>query len=349
MSSSIFIGYRRKDSEAWAISIYEKLINVFGRKNIFIDVEKIETGKWKSQILDNLSSSKVMLIIIGKDWLSSRLEEANDIHRLEIREALNKKILIIPIILPDTDILDKNDLPDDIRKIMSFEVIKLATKEETRNQQFKKLYEKISKITKLRKRNEFLRLIYKSLIPILVISFMFLAFLTPSIIESYQKNKYRERWESMYQKTYEDLDTRIFKNIKPIMLKAFKRNPDIDKGIIIFWVINKEIEKVPQARARIPEYIDFFEEILEYCNGEYCNEFLSSYFKRKIPELWGNYRCLIDDLRGNGYPANYGSKIESYYENSSIHQSRRNDANKSRKNKIQSSLELCDFTNTHFN
>jgi hypothetical protein len=38
----IFISYRREDAAAYAGRLYDSLVNHFGKKNVFIDIDSIE-------------------------------------------------------------------------------------------------------------------------------------------------------------------------------------------------------------------------------------------------------------------------------------------------------------------
>src|SRR5882757_58893 len=99
MPGKIFISYRREDSAANALSIGQYLEHEFGRKNVFIDIDMRAGAKFPSVLEQRLSECKVMLVLIGPDWLTVREEEGrrrldnpSDWVRLEVAHALKRNI-----------------------------------------------------------------------------------------------------------------------------------------------------------------------------------------------------------------------------------------------------------------
>ena len=92
MPQKIFISYRRQDAAANALGIGQYLENTFGRKNVFIDVDMRAGAKFPTVLEQRLAECKVMIVLIGPDWLNSRdeqgrrrLDSSDDWVRLEIR------------------------------------------------------------------------------------------------------------------------------------------------------------------------------------------------------------------------------------------------------------------------
>jgi formylglycine-generating enzyme required for sulfatase activity len=118
----IFISYRRDDTQDITRSIYERLAARFGADNIFMDVDSIPLGADFRQILRNaVASSSLALVIIGKLWLSisdergqRRLDNPNDFVRIEVEEALARKIPVVPILTHGTPMPRFSDLPASI-------------------------------------------------------------------------------------------------------------------------------------------------------------------------------------------------------------------------------------------
>jgi hypothetical protein len=98
MSGSIFISYRRDDSEGEAGRLYDDLIRIFGMEAVFMDVSDIHPGKdFRQAIDDNVAKCAVLLAMIGPGWTtvqdasgSRRLGQPNDFVRLEIASALTR-------------------------------------------------------------------------------------------------------------------------------------------------------------------------------------------------------------------------------------------------------------------
>ena len=70
MSYSIFISYRREDSQTAVSSLHQNLLERFGRNAVFADTDSIELGDaWDDRIRKSLEESKIILVIIGNNWL----------------------------------------------------------------------------------------------------------------------------------------------------------------------------------------------------------------------------------------------------------------------------------------
>src|SRR5437773_2664408 len=97
---SIFISYRHEDSIAYAGRLYDRLIAHFGAEQVFMDIDTIEPGADFVEVIERtVGSCDVLLVIIGKRWLSAtdeggqpRLDSPEDFVRLEIATALERKI-----------------------------------------------------------------------------------------------------------------------------------------------------------------------------------------------------------------------------------------------------------------
>jgi hypothetical protein len=121
----IFVSYRREDASADARSIYQALRDRFGREWLFIDVDTIERGADFRASLDNsLTDCKVLLAVIGRRWLDSadrsgkrRLDNPADFVRMELTRALEKKIVVIPVLVDGAILPSAEELPADIRDI----------------------------------------------------------------------------------------------------------------------------------------------------------------------------------------------------------------------------------------
>lgn len=120
IDKSIFISYRRTDSAYITGRLHDTLAQEFGKNSIFRDVDDILAGRNFTQQLEReLARCDLMLVIIGRDWLDirdndtgeRRLDNPNDIVRLEIETALDRRIPVIPILVRGAGIPSKADLP----------------------------------------------------------------------------------------------------------------------------------------------------------------------------------------------------------------------------------------------
>jgi hypothetical protein len=126
MSRKIFISYRRDDAKAEARSIYQHLARIYGRDQIFMDVDSIQKGLDFTKVLGrSLSETSVMLVVMGRTWLSRqdengvrRLDDPADYVRLEIATALQRDIPVIPVRVDGARLPRTEELPDDLKSLV---------------------------------------------------------------------------------------------------------------------------------------------------------------------------------------------------------------------------------------
>jgi formylglycine-generating enzyme required for sulfatase activity len=99
-TGKIFISYRRSDSIAETGRIYDRLVQEFGRDNIFKDVDTIPLGVDFARHIDQeVGRCQVLLVVMGKNWLTPRLQNPDDFVRMEIESALKRDIPVVPVFL----------------------------------------------------------------------------------------------------------------------------------------------------------------------------------------------------------------------------------------------------------
>lgn len=121
----IFISYRREDTSGESGRLKDKLEQVFGKENIFYDVETLEAGlNFDQSISKALNESKVLLAMIGPHWLKAadsngvkRITKPEDWVRKEISEALKMNLRVIPVLVNGAEMPDSLGLPDDLREL----------------------------------------------------------------------------------------------------------------------------------------------------------------------------------------------------------------------------------------
>ena len=123
--SGIFISYRREETASYAGRLYDRLADRFGEGQIFMDVDSILPGVDFSQaIAQAVGSCRVLLAIIGRSWLAAadqkgrrRIDDPQDLVRLEIEAALDRNVLVIPVLVDGAVMPTSGDLPDNIHKL----------------------------------------------------------------------------------------------------------------------------------------------------------------------------------------------------------------------------------------
>ena len=112
----IFLSYRRTDAPQ-ACRIHEWLARRLGEDALFMDVLGIPIGvDFSEHIRAQIAGSKLMLAVIGRDWLG-RVGEEGDNVRMEIETALAAKIPVLPVLIGTTPMPGPDDLPPSIRSL----------------------------------------------------------------------------------------------------------------------------------------------------------------------------------------------------------------------------------------
>jgi WD40 repeat protein len=122
----IFISYRRADSRKDAARIYDRLVEAFGKENIFKDVNDIPIGSdFRGVLREAVAACDVQLVIIGRQWLdvtdeegNRRLDNPGDFVRIEVESALQRdRCLVVPVLVDHTSMPRADALPPDLREL----------------------------------------------------------------------------------------------------------------------------------------------------------------------------------------------------------------------------------------
>jgi hypothetical protein len=115
----VFISYRRDDSRWVSGRIYDALAARYGAANVFKDVYTIPLGvDFRNYLGTQVSQCDVMLVVIGSQWLSvtdeagqRRLDDPADFTRVEIEQALQRAIPVIPVLVDGIRMPRADELP----------------------------------------------------------------------------------------------------------------------------------------------------------------------------------------------------------------------------------------------
>jgi hypothetical protein len=121
-NGGIFVSYRRQESSHLAGRLADRLAGHFGEGHVFIDVDTIEPGvDFAEEIFRAVAACKVLLAIIGPSWQTAaddrgrrRLDDPDDIVRLEIEAALARSVRVIPILIEGAVMPSREDLPESL-------------------------------------------------------------------------------------------------------------------------------------------------------------------------------------------------------------------------------------------
>jgi TIR domain len=135
MGGRIFVNYRRDDCAANALAISSYLEREFGARRVFIDLDRLRPGQnFPEELERRLSACKVMLCLIGPGWLSAcneeggrRIDDANDWVRLEIQRALDRGLVVIPVLVDGAQLPRASDLPEPLKLLIERQAATITT------------------------------------------------------------------------------------------------------------------------------------------------------------------------------------------------------------------------------
>lgn len=132
--TSVFLSYRRSDSADFSALLYDRLSRVYGRKNLFKDLDSIPGGRdFRAAIEVSVLQSDVMLVIIGPTWLNAtnaqgrRIDQPDDAVRGEIEMAMRHNKRIVPVLIDDTPMPSESDLPPRIQNLSYLQAQRVRT------------------------------------------------------------------------------------------------------------------------------------------------------------------------------------------------------------------------------
>ena len=134
MTGRIFINYRRGDDQAAAGRLYDRLLQHFGREQLFMDVDAIDPGVDFVKSLDEQVAACIAFVaVIGPRWLSARTNDGNprlynptDYVRIEIESALKRDIRVIPVLVDGASMPRQSDLPPSLHALARRNAVEIA-------------------------------------------------------------------------------------------------------------------------------------------------------------------------------------------------------------------------------
>ncbi|MFI7596601.1 TIR domain-containing protein [Actinoplanes sp. NPDC049681] len=130
--SGIFVNYRSDDDDFAAALVDDHLRAVFGDRNVFKDTRSLEAGTdFPPELWRRLLSSRVLLVLIGRRWLTPdagglrRIDRADDYVRQEIEAALQAGLRIIPVLLNNAPLPAADELPASLRGLVTRQFVRL--------------------------------------------------------------------------------------------------------------------------------------------------------------------------------------------------------------------------------
>jgi hypothetical protein len=132
--SSVFISHRRSESRWFADLLASRLRDGLKRRDVFLDRDAIEAGEdFRRRIDEELARCAALLALIGPQWKSvemfhgvRRIEEDDDWVRHEISVALNREILVIPVLYDGSQIPTRAELPADLAELSDRQAVTIG-------------------------------------------------------------------------------------------------------------------------------------------------------------------------------------------------------------------------------
>lgn len=121
----IFMSYRRTDDANFTGRFHDKLIGVFGERNVFRDIDSIPAGtRFEDVITAGLADVDAVVALIGPTW-SGRINASSDFVRMEIAHALQSDTPVIPVLIEDTPLPTPDSLPDDLKPMLDRQTVRV--------------------------------------------------------------------------------------------------------------------------------------------------------------------------------------------------------------------------------
>ena len=123
---TVFISYRRSDSQWATRRINESLQRFLPTENIFMDVDSVAPGvNFLDVVSTEIAKCDVLLVVIGPEWIEeidpktgkNRLFNPGDYVRNEISTALERNIPVVPILIDGTEMPGTKDLPKELHEL----------------------------------------------------------------------------------------------------------------------------------------------------------------------------------------------------------------------------------------
>ncbi len=122
----IFLSYRRSDSQDATARLADRLADLPRVKSVFLDVESIAAGEaFPNRLRSALAEADICLVLIGNKWIgqsktddTTRIKAEDDFVRMEVAEALRLGKRVIPVLLNETTMPGRDQLPDDLHPLL---------------------------------------------------------------------------------------------------------------------------------------------------------------------------------------------------------------------------------------
>ncbi len=125
MKGRLFISYRRA-ADVWAVGhLRERLFDEFGAEHVFFDTETLPSGeRWLERIQNEIRRARALVVVFGEHWYghrpdgTRRIDDTDDPVRMELLEARNAGVTLVPVMVDESPQPRAQDLPEDLRFLL---------------------------------------------------------------------------------------------------------------------------------------------------------------------------------------------------------------------------------------
>jgi hypothetical protein len=123
-----------KIPEPYAFRLHERLSTSLGESDVFLDQFSIQPGEVYGWTIQQAAAhADAMIVLIGPDWLTAkaasghrRLDDNFDFVRREMAAAIDRRIMIAPLLVSNAEIPDRRALPWDMYRLPDFQFFELS-------------------------------------------------------------------------------------------------------------------------------------------------------------------------------------------------------------------------------
>jgi hypothetical protein len=133
-SGGIFLSYRREDAGPYARLLQRDLSERFPDSRVFIDLDSIAAGRDFAEVISEaVNSCAVLVALIGRQWATltdkrgqRRIDDPDDLVRFEVQVALERGVLVVPVLVDDAEPLRRQQLPAELQKLARLNALELS-------------------------------------------------------------------------------------------------------------------------------------------------------------------------------------------------------------------------------
>ena len=133
-SQGIFLSYRREDTAPYARLLQFQFLERIPDAHVFMDLDSIEPGVDFAEVIRKaIDSCAVLVALIGRQWATiadeeghRRLDNPDDFVCFEIQAALERGVLVIPVLVDGAKPLRQQQLPFELHKLARLNALELS-------------------------------------------------------------------------------------------------------------------------------------------------------------------------------------------------------------------------------